>query len=219
MLTGFAVYCIRFFTYWFDWQRVTILLKKKINWGAFRSFLKSNAFVFQKANNYPGIEIEFKLMLIWLIKQNQSSFQGHLSLFNSARVWNKAEEYSGNEVEVGSDVSIQTRLSQMIGKSCKYISDLTLLPRRIEILRDKMIGIRYPNFHFITGLVHSFHFYKVCLAMFGPRTLDCIVEPKQTSEDALKSGKNELVVSIINLVPLSQERIRLLAYVEYFMLI
>ena len=55
--------------------------------------------------------------------------------------------------------------------------------------------------------------------MFGPSTLDCIVEPKQTSEDALKSEKNELLVSIINLVPLRQERIRLLAYVEYFMLI
>ena len=131
----------------------------------------------------------------------------------------KQKNTLGTRLKLGAMFPSKLGFLKWLEKVVNYISDLTLLPRRIEILRDKMIGIRYSNFHFITGLVHSFHFYKVCLAMFGPRTLDCIVEPKQTSEDALKSGKNELVVSIINLVPLRQERIRLLAYVEYFMLI
>ena len=43
----------------------------------------------------------------------------------------KTEENPENKVKVRNDFSTQTRPSQMIRKSCKYILDLALLPRRM----------------------------------------------------------------------------------------
>ena len=58
------------------------------------------------------------------------------------------------------DVFTQTRLFQMIGKSCKYILYL-VHPGRKEILRyeiEVQTFIEFLDFDSIIGHIHSFHF-------------------------------------------------------------
>ena len=81
----------------------------------------------------------------------------------------------------------------MFRKSYKYILDLALLPRRIEIMRNKIISIgvhkiyrfsfciktySFIPFSFRTPQIKINHalFLKVNLTMFGPRTRNCEAE-------------------------------------------
>lgn len=119
---------------------------------------------------------------------------------------------------MGSDDSTQTRLSHMIGKSCKY-QQIWLFCGQGQRLQCKELSIKIAHKNSKFSLHHqdlfilsTFRspqiktnqtlFYKVNLAMFGLHTLDCChFETKQTSEDALQSEKTELIVSIIHLLP------------------
>ena len=57
--------------------------------------------------------------------------------------------------------------------------------------------------------------------MFGPRALECHVEPKQTSEDVLQSEKKNRAYSFDSSLSASETRkgLSFSKYIDYFMVI